>query len=107
MCLLHRLKLRRRARPPDMPEGIAHGGLPVTTDWVWRPKLWHSTLANPALSGLSSDTALSNEVKLFHDAQYAQITSRQIKQATYRDTPAFGLSLGVYEFKGGWIGTSH
>ena len=44
----------------------------MTTDWVWRPKLWHSTLANPALSGLSSDTALSNEVKLFHDAQYTQ-----------------------------------
>ena len=85
-----------------MPEGIAHGGLPVTTDWVWRPKLWHST-ANPALSGLSSDTALSNEVKLFHYAQYAQITSRQIKQTAYQDAPAFGLSLDVYEFNGGYI----
>jgi hypothetical protein len=86
-----------------MPEGIAQGGLPVTTNWVWRPKLWHSKLANPALSGLSSDTALSNEVKLFHDAQYAQITSRQIKQAAYRDAPAFGLSLDVYEFNGRYI----
>ena len=90
MSLLHRLKLWRRAQPPDMPEGIAHGGLPVTTNWVWRPKLWHSTLPNPALSGLSSNTALSNGVELFHYAQYAQITSRQIKQTAYRDALAFG-----------------
>ena len=86
-----------------MPEGIVKGGLPVTTDWVRRPKLWHSTLANPALSGLSSDTALSNGVKMFHDVQYTQITSRQIKQAAYRDAPAFGLSLDVYEFNGEYI----
>ena len=42
-------------------------------------------------------------MKLFHYAQYAQITSRQIKQTAYQDAPAFGLSLDVYEFNGGYI----
>ncbi len=60
-------------------------------------------MTHPALSGAGNGVALNGEIKMFHNADRAQITSCQIVQTGQKTLPAFGLSLDVYDFSSGYI----
>ena len=75
----------------------------LATDWVWRPTFWQTPVAYSALSGAGNGAALNDEIKMFHNADHAQITSRQIIQIDPINLPDFGLSLDVYDFSSGYI----
>ena len=86
----------QRPKPPLRAQHLA-------TDWVWRPTFWQTPVAYSALSGAGNGTALNDEIKMFHNADHAQITSRQIIQIDPINLPDFGLSLDVYDFSSGYI----
>ena len=91
-----------RPRPPQQlksPLCAQH----LASDWIWRPTFWQTPVTHPALSGAGNGVALNGEIKMFHNADRAQITSRQIVQTGQKTLPAFGLSLDVYDFSSGYI----
>ena len=67
----------------------------LASDWIWRPTFWQTPVTHPALSGAGNGVALNDEIKMFHNADHAQITSRQIVQTGQKTLTAFGLSVDV------------
>jgi len=76
---------------------------PLFTDWVYRPELWRSPLAQRGLSAVQTDTKLGNEITIFHDSSYSEITVRQIRNTREADLAPFGLAMDVFGFDGTFL----
>jgi len=57
---------------------------PHNADWAWRPELWRGPLATPGISSIQTKSMLGNEVTLFHDCQFSELTLRQLRNRPKR-----------------------
>ena len=56
--------------------GSSYFARPHGTDWSWRPELWRGPLPSPGLSSVPSKSKLGEEVTLFHDCDFSELTLR-------------------------------
>lgn len=76
---------------------------PHGTDWAWRPHLWRGPLPRPGLSSVPSKSRLDDEITLFHDCDYSELTLRQLRNFQEEDLAAFGLRMDVFSFDGSFL----
>ncbi len=76
---------------------------PHGTDWSWRPELWRGPLDRPGLSSAPSKARLGQEVTLFHDCAYSELTLRQLRNQRQEDLAPFGLRMDVFQFDGSFL----
>lgn len=81
-------------------EGSTSFPKPHNADWAWRPELWRGPLPNPGLSAVQTRAMLGNEVTLFHDCEYSELTLRQLRNLREADLAPYGLSMDVFRFDG-------
>jgi uncharacterized protein DUF6478 len=72
--------------------------LPPRTNWTWRPDLRMQTQATPGKS-IASDTAVSPDLRFFHDARLAELGLRQIGGVSGHQ----GIAADIYEFDGTYV----
>ena len=83
--------------------GTSYFPKPHGTDWAWRPELWRGPLPTPGLSSVASKSTLGDEVTLFHDCAYSELTLRQLRNTREEDLAAYGLRLDVFRFDGSFL----
>ena len=60
-------------------EGSTSFPKPHNADWAWRPELWRGPLPKPGMSAVQTRSMLGNEITLFHDCEYSELTLRQLR----------------------------
>lgn len=76
---------------------------PHGTDWSWRPELWRGPLPVPGLSSVQNKSQLGEEVTLYHDCAFSELTLRQLRNTRERDLAPFGLRMDVFKFDGSFL----
>lgn len=76
---------------------------PHGTDWSWRPELWCQPLPFAGRSSVQSKTKLGEELALFHDCAYSELTLRQLRNMREADLAPFGLRMDVFAFDGSFL----
>jgi hypothetical protein len=76
---------------------------PHNADWSWRPELWRGSLPTPGLSSVQTKSMLGEEVTLFHDCEYSELTLRQLRNLREEDLAPYGLRLDVFKFDGSFL----
>ncbi len=76
---------------------------PHNADWAWRPELWRGPLSNPGLSSVQTRSKLGNEVTLFHDCAFSELTLRQLRNLREEDLAPYGLRMDVFRFDGSFL----
>ena len=76
---------------------------PHGTDWAWRPELWRGPLPVPGLSSVASKSMLGDEVTLFHDCDFSELTLRQLRNTREADLAPYGLRMDVFRFDGSFL----
>ncbi|MBL4769413.1 MAG: hypothetical protein JKY94_17205 [Rhodobacteraceae bacterium] len=76
---------------------------PHGTDWSWRPNLWRGPLPSPGLSSVPSKSKLDDEVTLFHDCDFSELTLRQLRNTREEDLAPYGLRMDVFKFDGSFL----
>jgi len=83
--------------------GTSYFSKPHGTDWSWRPELWRGPLPEPGLSSVPTRSQLGNEVTLFHDCDFSELTLRQLRNTREEDLAAYGLRMDVFKFDGSFL----
>jgi hypothetical protein len=83
--------------------GTSYFSKPHGTDWSWRPELWRGPLPEPGLSSVPTRSQLGNEVTLFHDCNFSELTLRQLRNTREEDLAAYGLRMDVFKFDGSFL----
>ncbi|MBE1285133.1 MAG: hypothetical protein GJ676_17610 [Rhodobacteraceae bacterium] len=83
--------------------GTSYFPRPHGTDWAWRPELWRGPLPVPGLSSVPTKSMLGNEVTLFHDCDFSELTLRQLRNTREEDLAAYGLRMDVFKFDGSFL----
>jgi hypothetical protein len=76
---------------------------PHNADWSWRPELWRGPLPTPGLSSVQTKSMLGDEVTLFHDCEFSELTLRQLRNLREEDLAPYGLRLDVFKFDGSFL----
>ncbi len=76
---------------------------PHGTDWSWRPELWRGPLPVPGRSSVQSKSRLGDEVTLFHDCAFSELTLRQLRNTREEDLAPYGLRMDVFRFDGSFL----
>ena len=76
---------------------------PHNADWSWRPELWRGPLSRPGMSSVQTKSMLGDEVTLFHDCDFSELTLRQIRNLREEDLAPYGLRLDVFKFDGSFL----
>ena len=84
-------------------EGSTSFPKPHNADWAWRPELWRGPLPNPGLSAVQTRSMLGNEVTLFHDCEFSELTLRQRRNLREQDLAPYGLRMDVFRFDGSFL----
>lgn len=83
--------------------GSSYFPKPHGTDWSWRPEMWRGPLPVLGISSAPSRSKLGDEVKLFHDCDYSELTLRQLRNTREADLAPFGLRMDVFKFDGSFL----
>ncbi|MCV2887427.1 DUF6478 family protein [Ruegeria aquimaris] len=83
--------------------GSSYFPKPHGTDWSWRPELWRGPLPTPGLSSVPTRSMLGNEVTLFHDCEFSELTLRQLRNLREADLAPYGLRMDVFKFDGSFL----
>lgn len=76
---------------------------PHGSDWSWRPELWRGPLPVPGMSSVPNGKMLGDEVTLFHDCHFSELTLRQLRNQRESDLAPYGLRLDVFRFDGSFL----
>ncbi|QBF29853.1 DUF6478 family protein [Thalassococcus sp. S3] len=76
---------------------------PFGTDWYWRPELWRGPLPSPGMSSVETKSMLGDEVTLFHDCAFSELTLRQLRNLREADLAPYGLRMDVFKFDGSFL----
>ena len=83
--------------------GSSYFPKPHGTDWSWRPELWRGPLPVPGLSSVQTKSLLGEEVQLFHDCDFSELTLRQLRNTREADLAPYGLRMDVFKFDGSFL----
>ncbi len=95
--------LRRTAEERLDARGGTGLRLPAGTDWAWRPPIWSSALAEPAIVGSGARTAVGDALSLFHDCPRGETILRQIRNDPAGHPARLALQLEVFGFEGSFL----
>lgn len=84
-------------------EGSTSFPKPHNADWSWRPELWRGPLPTPGISAAQTRSMLGNEVTLFHDCEFSELTLRQLRNLREQDLAPYGLRMDVFRFDGSFL----
>lgn len=84
-------------------EGSTSFPKPHNADWAWRPELWRGPLPNPGMSAVQTRAMLGNEITLFHDCEFSELTLRQLRNLREQDLAPYGLRMDVFRFDGSFL----
>ena len=84
-------------------EGSTSFPKPHNADWAWRPELWRGPLPYPGMSAVQTRSMLGNEVTLFHDCEFSELTLRQLRNLREKDLAPYGLRMDVFRFDGSFL----
>lgn len=84
-------------------EGSTSFPKPHNADWAWRPELWRGPLPTPGMSAVQTRAMLGNEVTLFHDCEFSELTLRQLRNLREQDLAPYGLRMDVFRFDGSFL----
>ena len=76
---------------------------PHGSDWAWRPELWRGPLPVPGISSVPTGSKLGDEVTLFHDCRFSELTLRQLRNTRESDLAPYGVRLDVFKFDGSFL----
>ena len=76
---------------------------PHNSDWAWRPELWRGPLPNPGMSTVQTKARVGEEVTVFHDCTFSELTLRQLRNLREEDLAPYGLRLDVFKFDGSFL----
>lgn len=76
---------------------------PHNADWSWRPELWRGSLPVPGMSSVETKSKLGNEITLFHDCNFCELTLRQVRNLDSEDLAPYGLCMDVFRFEGSFL----
>ncbi|CUH65257.1 hypothetical protein TG4357_01763 [Thalassovita gelatinovora] len=76
---------------------------PQGSDWAWRPQLWRGPLPVPGMSSVQNKSQLGDEVTLFHDCVFSELTLRQLRNTREADLAPFGMRMDVFKFDGSFL----
>ena len=76
---------------------------PANADWSWRPELWRGPLPVPGVASARNKSALGDEVTLFHDCEFSELTLRQLRNQREADLAPYGLRMDVFRFDGSYL----
>ncbi|MEL6701494.1 MAG: DUF6478 family protein, partial [Pseudomonadota bacterium] len=76
---------------------------PREADFAWRPQLWRTPLPRVGLVAVDSQTPIGDEVTIFHDCRYSELTLRQLRNTREADLAPFGLRMDVFGFDGSFL----
>lgn len=76
---------------------------PHNADWAWRPELWRGPLPTPGMSSVQTKSMLGDEVTLFHDCEFSELTLRQLRNQRQEDLAPYGLRMDVFQFDGSFL----
>ena len=76
---------------------------PHNADWSWRPELWRGPLGQPGMSSVETKSMLGDEVTLFHDCDFSELTLRQLRNLREEDLAPYGLRIDVFKFDGSFL----
>lgn len=76
---------------------------PYNADWAWRPEPWSGPLSVLGMSSVRNKSALGNEVVLFHDCDFSELTVRQVRNRREEDLAPYGLRMDVFKFDGSFL----
>ncbi|WP_223427992.1 DUF6478 family protein [Tateyamaria pelophila] len=76
---------------------------PHNSDWFWRPELWRGPLAPAGMSSVETKSRLGNEITLFHDCGFSELTLRQLRNLREEDLAPYGLCMDVFHFDGSFL----
>ncbi len=91
---------RRRAVVPHLERPL---DLPPSTDWSHRPAPWSVALDPKGHAPARRETAISDDVALYHDCDRGEICVRQLHGQTVDGAGPFGLQLDVFRFSGSFL----
>ena len=83
--------------------GTSYFARPYGTDWSWRPELWRGPLPSPGLSSVPNKSKLGDEVTLYHDCDFSELTLRQLRNTRKEDLAPYGLRMDVFKFDGSFL----
>lgn len=83
--------------------GSSYFPKPHGTDWSWRPEVWRGPLPVLGISSAPSRSKLGEEVTLFHDCDFSELTLRQLRNTREADLAPFGLRMDVFKFDGSFL----
>jgi hypothetical protein len=83
--------------------GSTHFRKPQGSDWAWRPALWRGPLPMPGLSSVKNKSRLGEEVTLFHDCAFSELTLRQLRNTREADLAPYGMRMDVFKFDGSFL----
>lgn len=107
MKLQHQLNIflrtadERLSTPPI--DSTSFPPTPRGTDWCWRPAVWRTHMPIPGLAPVTSGARFGDEMALFHDCTFSDLTLRQVRNAQGTDLAAFGLQMDVLRFDGSYL----
>lgn len=76
---------------------------PDQCDWAERSGPWHHAVRPRAHVNLASPTEIGSGVKLFHDANYADMSLRQDRVPSHVTGSTYGLVMEIYRFDGSFV----
>jgi hypothetical protein len=76
---------------------------PHNADWAWRPELWRGPLPVPGIASVTNKSMLGDEVTMFHDCAYSELTLRQLRNFREEDLAPYGLRMDVFQFDGSYL----
>ena len=84
-------------------EGSTSFPKPHNADWAWRPELWRGRLPVPGISAVETRSMLGDEITLFHDCEFSELTLRQLRNLREQDLAPYGLRMDVFRFDGSFL----
>jgi hypothetical protein len=84
-------------------EGSNNFPKPFNSDWAWRPEFWRGPLPVTGMSSVENKTKFGDEITLFHDCQYSELTLRQLRNVRESDLAPYGLRMDVFQFDGSFL----
>jgi len=76
---------------------------PANADWSWRPEIWRGPLPVPGIASAANKSQLGDEVTLFHDCEFSELTLRQLRNQREADLAPYGLRMDVFRFDGSYL----
>jgi len=76
---------------------------PRNADWSWRPEMWRGAMSSVSGAAIPSHSKLGDEITLFHDCDFSELTLRQIRNTREVDLAPFGLRMDVFAFDGSYL----